>query len=257
MYGLSDAGDLWHKTLHRHLVDELGLVPSKADPSLYFSFTNGVLSGINGSYVDDLLRAGTPDFRESCSQTHRRFETSGDESPPFTFAGFNIAPLPNGTMVIDQLFYMKKLEEIDLSSSYSDFRSMRMKLAWLSNTRPDLQFEISQLAQVTSSQFDADAHAHVNRLNEAIRYAYVNVAHLKFPKLDRSSLRIFGYNDAAFANNPDLTSQLGRTILLMDNSKSAVPVSFKSYKSRRVTRSVLSTEVIEFGDLFDDAYALR
>lgn len=70
-------------------------------------------------------------------------------------------------------------------------------------------------------------------------------------------MRIVGYSDAAFANNPDLTSQLERIIVLMDNSKSAIPVSFKSYKSRRVTRSILSAEVIVFADLFDDAYALR
>ena len=257
LYGLSDAGDLWHKTLHRHLVDELGLVPSKADPSLYFAFTDGTLSGINGSYVDDLLRAGTESFQEACKHTHRRFETSGDEIPPFTFAGFNISCSPDGFLSMDQLFYMKKLEEIDFSSSYSDFRSMRMKLAWLSNTRPDLQFEISQLAQVTSEQFETNAHAHLKRLNDAIRYAHVNVAHLKIPKLDRSTLRNVGYSDATFANNPDLTSQLGRIILLMDKTDSAIPVTFKSYKSRRVTRSVLSAEVIAFADLFDDAFALR
>ena len=127
LYGLSDADDLWHRTLHRHLVEELELVSSKADPSLYFSFTAGELSGINGYYVDDLLRAGTPEFQERCTQTHRRFETSGDESPPFTFAGFSIARLNDGTIAIDQLFYTKKLEEIECSSSYTDFCSMRVK----------------------------------------------------------------------------------------------------------------------------------
>ena len=63
LYRLSDAGDLWHLTLHKHLIKDLGLVPTKADPSLHLSFRQGALTGINGSYVDDLLRAGTPDFK--------------------------------------------------------------------------------------------------------------------------------------------------------------------------------------------------
>ena len=58
-------------------------------------------------------------------------------------------------------------------------------------------------------------------------------------------------------------SQITRTwprnlvVLMVDDSKVAVPVLFESYKSRWVTRSVLSAEVIAFADLFYDAYALR
>ena len=43
----------------------------------------------------------------------------------------------------------------------------------------------------------------------------------------------------------------------MDKNNAAIPISFKSYKSKRVTRSVLSAEVIAFADLFDQAFALR
>ena len=71
------------------------------------------------------------------------------------------------------------------------------------------------------------------------------------------SLRVVGYSDAAFANSEDLSSQLGRIILLMDGTDASVPILFKIYKSRRVTRSVLSGEVIGFADLFDDAFSIR
>ena len=54
----------------------------------------------------------------------------------------------------------------------------------LANTRPDLQFRISQLAQITADMFESDAHAPLERLNFAVRYAHKNVAHLKFPKID-------------------------------------------------------------------------
>ena len=80
---------------------------------------------------------------------------------------------------------------------------------------------------------------------------------LKLPSLGRNGIRIVGYSDAAFANNYDLKSQLGSIILLTDNSGSAEPIAFKSYKSRRVACSVLSTEVIAFADTFDEALAIR
>ena len=58
LYGISDAGDFWHMTLNKYLINELCLMPNKNYPSLYFSFRRRELIGINGSYVDDLLRAG-------------------------------------------------------------------------------------------------------------------------------------------------------------------------------------------------------
>ena len=125
---------------------------------------------------------------------------------------------------------------------------MRMKLSWLAHTRLDLLFEISQLAQITLERFNTSARAHWKWLNTAIRHAHVNVSNLQFPKIEHSSVCIAGYSDAVFANNHDLESQLGRVILLMDDKNSAIPIAFKSYKSRKVTRSVLSDEFIAFAD---------
>ncbi len=158
-------------------------------------------------------------------------------------------------LAIDQKFYLRELQELDQVSEFSSFQSMRMKVAWLANTRPDLLFEISQLSQITQPMFEQDAKACLKRLNGVERYAQKNVGYLKFPCLEQANVRIVGYSDAAFANNHDLTSQLCRVILLMDKIDNAIPVSFKSYKSRRVTRSVLSAEAIAFADMVDDALA--
>ena len=87
LYGLFDARELWHRSLEKHLTKDLGLRATRTDPSLYFPFRSGKLVGINGSYVDDLLRKGDQKFLELCSHTHRRFETSCDDDLPVTFAG--------------------------------------------------------------------------------------------------------------------------------------------------------------------------
>ena len=129
LYGLCDAGDLWHQTLHRHLVEDLQLESTKVDSSLYFCFRFGELAGINGTYVDDLLRAGDHEFRKKCTKTHKVFETSGDDPTPLTFSGFNVCVNDDGSLSIDQNFYRKQLECLDSASTFPDFRSMGMKLA--------------------------------------------------------------------------------------------------------------------------------
>ena len=112
LYGLSDPGDLWHKILHKHLTNDLSLVWTKADPSFYFSFRNSQLAGINGTYVDNLLCTGDSKFKDESKDTHNRFETSGDDYPPFILSGSNVKYACNGPYTIDQNFYIKNIEEI-------------------------------------------------------------------------------------------------------------------------------------------------
>ena len=203
LYSLSDAGDLWHKTLHSHLVEYLQLTPTKTDPSLYFARWNGEITGLRGSYFDDLLRVRTPAFRTLSANTHVLFETTGDENTPFTFARFNIAKRTNVPYAIYQLFYMKKIEELEISCTFNKFLSMRMRFALLANTRPDLQFEKSQIAQVTGLRSKDDARALLLRLNSAIRYAHSNPAHLQFPS---SNVRTYTLLDMVMSPSTTITT---------------------------------------------------
>lgn len=43
LYGLCEADDLWHQTLHEYLTSELQLSQTKTDPSLYFHFLDAEL----------------------------------------------------------------------------------------------------------------------------------------------------------------------------------------------------------------------
>ena len=106
---------------------------------------------------------------------------------------------------------------------------MRMRLAWLPNTRPDCQFEISQLAQVTENRYLAEQPTLVRRLNRATRYAVDNRVSLKISTLEQNSLRVVGFADASFANNHDLSTHLGHICFLADDHGRSDPISFKSY----------------------------
>ena len=59
LYGLCESGDLWHRTLDEHHKRILGMTPKKFDPALYTWIKEGFVRGLSGTYVDDLLRAGT------------------------------------------------------------------------------------------------------------------------------------------------------------------------------------------------------
>ena len=79
---------------------------------------------------------------------------------------------------------------------------------------------------------------------------------MKFPKLEKESLRIVAYTDSSFANNYDLSSQLGYAVFLVDGNQNSALISFRSFKAKRVTRSVLAVETLAFSYGFDQAYVL-
>ena len=56
LYGLCDSGDLWHDTLDKHHREDLGMKPVRSDPALYIWMVNGLLKGLSGGYVDNVIR---------------------------------------------------------------------------------------------------------------------------------------------------------------------------------------------------------
>ena len=131
-----------------------------------------------------------------------------------------------------------------------------MQLAWLSHSRPDLLFEVSQLTQITADVFDETPISIIKQAKKVVNMAHEHQVTLRVPKLDLNTLRIIGISDASFANNRDLTSQLGYLLFLADKQDRVIPLCLKSYKARRVTRSVMAAELIAFMDLFDRAFTL-
>jgi len=202
------------------------------------------------------MRTGDKDFKELSKKTHERFDMGDDESLPVTYSGFAARRDSDGSILQDQHAYLTNLEPLPKDATFSAFLSMRMKLAWLANTRPDCLYDISQLAQVTAKRFEENRYEIIRQLNKALKYAVDNPISLRIPKLDRETLRVVGYSDASFANNYDLSTQLGVICFLVDGDENCVPIHFKSYKSKRVVRSAMAGEVIAFSDLFDVAAAL-
>jgi hypothetical protein len=66
-----------------------------------------------------------------------------------------------------------------------------------------------------------------------------------------NSLSLLVFTDAFFANNKDLSSQIGFMIVLTDRNQSVNILYWSSIKYKRVTRSVLASELYALAHGFD------
>jgi hypothetical protein len=132
---------------------------------------------------------------------------------------------------------------------------VREKPLWESYKRPDISFAASRLAQVTSTSFDPETIKLCNKIIKHLK-AHPELA-LRYPKLDKKTLRILAYSDASLHNIGDSTSQLGYIILLADSTGNCRVISFRSFNSKRISRSSMAAETMAFADTFDAAFSLK
>jgi hypothetical protein len=69
--------------------------------------------------------------------------------------------------------------------------------------------------------------------------------------LDINSLSLLVFTDASFANNKDLSSQIGLVIVFIDRNQSVNILHWSSIKYKQVTRSVLASELYALAHGFD------
>lgn len=100
---------------------------------------------------------------------------------------------------------MKTLFLLPEDTLFIELATMRMNLAWFAHSRPECIFEVSQLAQHTKAAFEETSCELIKKINNSIKYAKENNAHLRFVKLDITTLKINGFSDASFVGNRDFT----------------------------------------------------
>lgn len=71
------------------------------------------------------------------------------------------------------------------------------------------------------------------------------------------TLRIICFADASFANNGDCSSQIGFVIVLVDEENNANILHYSSTKCKRVTRSVLASELYAMAHGFDHGCVIK
>lgn len=180
-----------------------------------------------GAYVDDTLKAGTPEFEVQAQQTESRFEAKERNYGDINFAGVRVEKEGSGYR-LQQNRFINRLELLPMDAGFDEFRFWRHELAWATHTRPDLSATVAILAQVTCDRLE---RRHLRALNADIKLAQRGEDRgILQHKLEICSLELVVYTESSFANLPKGATQLGFIILLVDETKRDNVIWSSSYK---------------------------
>jgi hypothetical protein len=132
--------------------------------------------------------------------------------------------------------------------------AQRARGAYLATvSQPEAAFDLSFAAQMINP-----GKEETKLLNKRIQWQIDNSARgLKFVKLEKNTLKLIVFTDSSFANNRDFTSQIGYIVTLADEDNNANIVHWSSTKCKRVTRSVLASELYAMSNGFDMAASIK
>lgn len=151
--------------------------------------------------------------------------------------------------------YAVGIKPLPMASDFRRLRSFLQSLQWLFHTRPDIECCVNNLTQLMETIFSLESISPAHKIIKPI------IKHEKRLLLQRrlklQGLHIQTYTNGSFADNDDLSSQLGYIALLCDKTGSARILHYSSYKCRRVGRSFLRGEVMVFADGIDFGLAIK
>lgn len=254
LYGIPESGLFWFETYHNHHLSNLGMQAAKADPCFFFKKTKGFIPNFVVLQVDDSLGNGESSFLDS-EEKEMKFDCK-----PRTILSRGVSVKFNGTIVSrnqDDSYSMKQSPKLktEIPTTKDKMVSVRAKFQYIGNcTRPD----ISGVVQMMAKEVRTPTNDTFKCMKHIAEYCNQSSGEgLTFVKLDRNSLRLLLFTDAAFANNSDLCSQMGYILLLADASNKCNIVHYGSLRCRRVTRSVMAAELLSLVYGFDSAYIVK
>lgn len=272
LYGIPEAGNHWFNTYHNHHINLLSMNQSTYDPCLLFTTSNGF--GVVGLQTDDTLILADKTFAHSESiNLHKAEFLAKDreqltDTTPLKFNGFQIKKIADTISLIQEFQCEKlglvKLKTLNIINSKGKVRAnvtpkdqyvaQRARGAYIASVcQPESAFDLASAAQVTNPKEED-----VKTLNTRLQWQINNkLRGLRFIHLNIDTLRLVVFTDASFANNRDLSSQIGFVITLADDSNKANIIHWSSLKCKRVTRSILASELYAVAHGFDTAIVLK
>ena len=264
LYGLSDAPREWYNRLSMEL-KKLGGTISLYDKSMFIWHNKtGELEGLISIHVDDFEYCGTSQWHNNViDRLCIMFKISSQQTGSFKYVGLNIEQ--NGTEIfVDQQAYIEELTEISIERSRKTqlddqlnndekktLRSVSGQLLWTtSQTRPDLAFQ----SCIISNYGAAATVKSLSEANKAIRKLKNDSMKMCFPGLGNPNyMKIVAYGDGSHASLPSGASQGANIVFLAGNGRAA-PVTWKSKKLDRITKSPLASEVMAVADAADSGF---
>jgi hypothetical protein len=125
--------------------------------------------------------------------------------------------------------------------------------------QPEATFDLSIAAQVQEPSI-----VDIKALNKRLEWQMQNMDRgITYVPINLDDAKIFVFADASFANNKDLSSQIGYVIIIGEETRTETGfklrgnlIHWSSTKSKRVTRSVLASEIYAMVNGTDMAFAI-
>jgi hypothetical protein len=271
LYGIAEAGTHWWATYSNHHRENLSMVTSTYDPCLLITSADaaGKAFGIVGLQTDDTLILGNAQFQDleeeqliKANFTAKPKQTLSVQTP-LIFNGCVLNLSNDGTLAIRQKDQGKKIAIIkeDTEDARQQYVQQRARGAYIASIcQPEASFDLSIAAQHQEPTKDD-----IKTLNKRLEWQAASIQRgLTYVPIDLTKARLFVFVDGSFANNRDFTSQLGYVIILAteDSEQDSTftvtgnLIHWSSIKSKRVTRSVLASEIYGMVNGADMAIAI-
>ena len=265
LYGVPEAGLHWFNTYQPFHKEQLGMTVSSHDMCLLFTKNGpdcnekGKPAAVTCLQTDDSLFLSNEEYRKLEEEKSTLFERKAvsklGADAPLKFNGMIVKKLKDSITVHAAVSDRNLLNCITTSTvNKDDYVSQRARGAYIASIcRPDLSYGFS-----VAAQYQNPDSTQARALNKVInRCKEFTTTGLRFVGLDESSLCVGVFIDAAFANNPDYSSQLGFITTLMDKNNTCNIVHYGSVKCKRVTRSALASELYAMVHGFDQSYVVK
>jgi hypothetical protein len=268
LYGIPESGTHWWATYDKYHRENLHMSTSSYDPCLLISDPDKPF-GIVGLQTDDTLILGMSDFNE---QEEAELKKAGFLAKPKEMLSDKNQISFNGGIVKqdkDRIWFRQKgqgtnLVTIDLKSKdrTTTYREERARGAYVAMLcQPEASYDLS-----VAAQFQEPEDEDVRNLNKRITWQKENVGRgIQYVPIDLERMKLFVFVDGSFANNKDLSSQVGFVLILGNEdvreehtfSVRGNLLHWSSTKSKRVTRSVLASEIYGMVAGVDIAIAVK
>ncbi|KAM4064454.1 cwf18 domain containing protein [Hirsutella rhossiliensis] len=208
LYGIAEAGVHWFRTYQQHHLEKLDMSTSTYDSCLLISNTGPDTLGIVGMQTDDTLILGTNNFSTREEEELQKAEFRSKPKTDITYGttvDFNGARLTSKMTTIDP-------KAIDRHQRYVEERARASYIA--SIAQPEASFDVSVAAQVQTPE-DKDYAILNKRLQWQMDH---QLRGLTYKPIDLATAKLMVFTDGSFANNKDLSSQLGFVIALVNET---------------------------------------
>ncbi|KAF1360357.1 hypothetical protein EJ07DRAFT_165511 [Lizonia empirigonia] len=248
LYGIAEAGAYWWSTYFKHHTTTLGMETSTYDPCLLITKPTASGFGIVSMQTDDTLGLSDDVF-------------ANKESKELRFSAKEKQFLTTDNPIDFNGCVKKQGEKLEIATDKKTYIQQRARGAYIVTIcQPEASFDLAAAAQASEPTKEE-----ISKLNKRIEWQKRNLHHgLTYVPLDVRNLKLFTLVDASFANNKDMSSHMGFVIVLGNEVTSSDKnfrirgniVHWSSVKCKRITRSVLASEIYAMAHGVDIAVAI-